>query len=214
MSVSIALLQHKMIMNKFNDKKLPFDTTPFRKISEDALGEIVELHESHFWEEAPWRRKLKLAKKLYQRLETKFKLNYEWLLTRCKEEQRVCNEERLEILNMLVAPLRFYFSDRDWSRIEHLTDLKISNTQGAFLTKLARKKKLFMHVEEFRTMNRYGFPNSAIPFRPNYKGYPLTSYTDFWRGASYAAEFTKRNVSSKTQEEKKQLENIKKPANI
>ena len=170
-----------------------------------VIAEVFALRESHFWAEAPWRRKLRLARKLFQTIEQRLKLNWAARSSRPHEVWKTADSERLKILNMLGDPLRLYFTNSYDGGFDEIIRMPITNKQGRYLTKLARKKKGWLHVTDMVMCRHYKMPIAAIPFRNNWSGYPSINYNAYWSGAKQYKEFMKSKKSLKTLQEMEQL---------
>jgi len=166
--------------------------------ADSVIGDVVALHESHFWAEAPWRRKLKLARKLFQSLEQKLKLNWAARYKRSIDTRTTGDRERLKILNMLGAPLRLYFTNVFGGGFDDVLRIPISNKQGSYMTKLARKKKGWIHVGDLTACCHRGLPIAAVPFRNNWEGVPRIQYHEYWAGAVQYKEFMEGKKSVAT----------------
>jgi hypothetical protein len=162
----------------------------FIALSALAREKDSQLKKSEKFVKAPFRRKLKLIKKEIQRTYSLFESKF---LSFKEVRDHVCpvpinyfvplSRVEYTLCDIFLTSLGLESQETHW--IDYLLSQKYTNKQLVYITKIARKRGLFLRLEELFYANRDNIPIYLIPLR--YSGQSV-KLEDFYKGVAFARE--------------------------
>jgi hypothetical protein len=164
------------------------DSMYFHVIVKKACEEkINELKNCPRFKAYSWRRKVKILNKESTKFLTKYHLNVGFFFLynhkmKIKDIETI-EKYKKEIQNAFLSVINFYTYNVDPYHFILKSD--ITNADGAYLTRLARKKRTVVTTEFLRHFKESNFPFRRTPF-----GYFKNEYI-FWNGMKYILDMKK-----------------------
>lgn len=153
---------------------------------------------------APWRRKVKLIQEEASKvLSSNSIFGFNWyyrtdnLQKIDKKERGVMLSLRADVFNIFLEPIRAKVDSNGWAEPSAILLTSISNKQGSFLTRVARRKCSYFLVEDLfqandkintLTKEKRNINFTEIPINPRPTN---TSSWAFWEGFDYCEKLLK-----------------------
>jgi hypothetical protein len=190
-----------------------FDTIDLYKFELDIFKIwtpiISDLHNSDKWKKAPWRRKVKLAHRLFQTIEQKHGLSFNSIMMiRSNSSNNLVDSGNLrknifrvkgKIINKILTPLRINFSNSDCTYLSPiciLTYCNFTNKDGSWLTGLARRKNKTIHMGDLSEIYRrkLDVDYNIIKIIPLRSSYDSVTYHSWWDGFMEAESLKSKQI--------------------